>query len=152
MHIITGEIRKEPFTKEGPNGKLYIVELSERFKDREGSAQYTNYKFFFNAKNDALRGWYDEAFQAGKVVSISCDTLRVESNEHNGKVYLTLSPGGFANLNFSQRSGAQQSGGGNQQRGWGQPQQPQQNHQPQQNQPPKQNNQPPMDFDDDIPF
>lgn len=146
MHIITGEIRKEPFTKEGPNGKLYIVELSERFKDREGNAQYTNYKFFFNAKNDALRGWYDEAFQLGKVVSISCDTLRVESNEHNGKVYLTLSPGGFANLNFSQRGGAQQSGGGGQQGGSGKPQQPQQNQQQ------KQNNQPPMDFDDDIPF
>lgn len=146
MHIITGEIRKEPFTKDGANGKLYIVELSERFKDREGNAQYTNYKFFFNAKNDALRGWYDEAFQLGKVVSISCDTLRVESNEHNGKVYLTLSPGGFANLNFSQRGGPQQSGGGGQQGGWGKPQQPQQSQQP------KQNNQPPMDFDDDIPF
>lgn len=141
MHIITGEIRKEPFTKEGQNGKLYIVELSERFKDREGNAQYTNYKFFFNAKNDALRGWYDEAFQLGKVVSISCDTLRVESNEHNGKVYLTLSPGGFANLNFSQRGGAQQSGGGGQQ-----------TKHPHQSQQQKQNNQPPMDFDDDIPF
>lgn len=141
MHIITGEIRKEPFTKDGQNGKLYIVELSERFKDREGNAQYTNYKFFFNAKNDALRGWYDEAFQLGKVVSISCDTLRVESNEHNGKVYLTLSPGGFANLNFSQRGGAQQSGGGGQQ-----------TKHPHQSQQQKQNNQPPMDFDDDIPF
>lgn len=50
MHIITGEIRKEPRVKQTQNGTLYVVELSERYKDREGNAQYTNYTFFFNAR------------------------------------------------------------------------------------------------------
>lgn len=144
MHIITGEIRKEPFVKQGQNGTLYIVELSESFKDREGNRQYTNYKFFFNAKSDALNNWYSEAFQAGKVVSISCEQLRIEKSEYNGNQYETITPADWPKLIFSQRGGQQQT-----------QQQPQQNH-PQQNQPQqnqaKGNNQPPMDFDDDIPF
>ena len=148
MHIITGEIRKEPRVKQMPNGStLYVVELSERYKDKDGNWQYTNYSFFFNAKTDGLNGWYAEAFQVGKVISVSCDTLRIETREYNGKMYSSLIPGGFANLIFSQRGEGQQQ---QQQQGvWGQPQQ---QNQPQQQQQPRQSNQPPMDFDDDIPF
>ncbi|EHB1266546.1 hypothetical protein JYR10_001066 [Salmonella enterica subsp. enterica serovar Kentucky] len=142
MHIITGEIRKEPFIKQTANGTLYIVELSESYKDREGNRQYTNYKFFFNAKSDGMNNWYREAFQQGKVISVSCDQLRIDSNEYNGNVYNMLTSAGFANLQFSQRGEGQA------------PQQqqrpPQQRQQPQQQAP--QNNEPPMDFDDDIPF
>ncbi|KLD68866.1 hypothetical protein Y886_44200, partial [Xanthomonas hyacinthi DSM 19077] len=86
-------------------------------------------------------------FQVGKVISVSCDTLRVETREYNGKIYSTVQPGGFANLLFSQRGESQQQYQQRTQGGWGQPQQQQQ--QPQQ---PRQSNQPPMDFDDDIPF
>lgn len=136
-HIITGEIRKEPYIKQGQNGTLYIVELSESFKDREGNRQYTNYKFFFNAKSDAMNGWYAEAFQVGKVVSVSCDQLRIDSSEYNGQVYNTLTSAGFANLQFSQRGEGQAT---------------QQQRPPRQNPPQQTNNQPPMDFDDDIPF
>lgn len=143
MHVITGEIRKEPFVKQGQNGTLYIVELAESFKDREGNRQYTNYKFFFNAKSEVMNNWYADAFQQGKVVSVSCDALRIENSEYNGKTYQTLTSAGFANLVFSQRGGGQapqqQSGG------CGQPQQPQK-------QAPQGTQQPPMDFDDDIPF
>lgn len=143
MHVITGEIRKEPFVKQGQNGTLYIVELAESFKDREGNRQYTNYKFFFNAKSDGMNNWYADAFQQGKVVSVSCDALRIENSEYNGKTYQTLTSAGFANLVFSQRGGGQAP---QQQRGgWGQPQQPQQ-------QAPRGQQEPPMDFDDDIPF
>lgn len=142
MHIITGEIRKEPRVKQMPNGStLYVVELSERYKDKDGNWQYTNYSFFFNAKTEGLNGWYAEAFQVGKVISVSCDTLRVETREYNGKMYSSLMPGGFANLIFSQRGEGQQQQ--QQQGGWGQPQQQQQ---------PRQSNQPPIDFDSDIPF
>lgn len=141
MHIITGEIRKEPFVKQGANGTLYIVELSESFKDRDGNRQYTNYKFFFNAKSDGINNWYRESFQQGKVISVSCDNLRIDSQEYNGKVYNTLTSAGFANLQFSQRGVGQA---------------PQQQSQPRQQQQPgqqaPQNNEPPMDFDDDIPF
>ncbi|QHR74814.1 single strand DNA binding protein [Escherichia phage herni] len=149
MHIITGEIRKEPRVKQMPNGStLYVVELSERYKDKDGNWQYTNYSFFFNAKTEGLKGWYDEAFQVGKVISLSCDTLRIETREYNGKMYSSLMPGGFANLIFSQRGESQQQYQQRTQGGWGQ----QQQNQPQQPQQPRQSNQPPMDFDDDIPF
>lgn len=141
MHVITGEIRKEPFVKQGQSGTLYIVELAESFKDRDGKRQYTNYKFFFNAKSDAMNGWYSEAFQQGKVISVSCDQLRIDSSEYNGQVYNTLTAAGFANLVFSQRGGGQA---------------PQQQSQPRQQAPrqqaPQQSNEPPMNFDDDIPF
>ncbi|EDW9075395.1 hypothetical protein AV691_004247 [Salmonella enterica subsp. enterica serovar 4,[5],12:i:-] len=142
MHVITGEIRKEPFVKQGQNGTLYIVELSESYKDREGNRQYTNYKFFFNAKSEGMNNWYREAFQHGKIISVSCDQLRIDSSEYNGQIYNTLTSAGFANLQFSQRGGQQQE--------------PQQQSQPRQQQQPRQqapqNNEPPMDFDDDIPF
>lgn len=150
MHIITGEIRKEPRVKQMPNGStLYVVELSERYKDKDGNWQYTNYSFFFNAKTEGLKGWYDEAFQVGKVISVSCDTLRIETREYNGKMYSSLMPGGFANLIFSQRGESQQQYQQRTQGGWGQPQQ---QNQPQQPQQPRQSNQHPMDLDDDIPF
>lgn len=142
MHVITGEIRKEPRTKQTQNGTLYVVELSERYKDRDGQWQYTNYTFFFNAKTEGLNGWYAEAFQVGKVVSVSCDTLRIESREYEGKVYNSLQAGGFANLIFSQRGGGQPQ----QQQfgGMGQQQQPQRQAP---SNPPQQST-----YDDDIPF
>ena len=141
MHIITGEIRKEPYIKQGQNGTLYIVELSESYKDREGNRQYTNYKFFFNAKSEGMNSWYADAFQKGKIISVSCDQLRIDQSEYNGQIYNTLTSAGWPNLSFSQRGESQ----------------PQQTHQQPRQQPPCQNhpaqgNEPPMDFDDDIPF
>lgn len=134
MHVITGEIRKEPFVK----GTLYIVELSESYKDKDQNRQYSNYKFFFNAKTEGLVSWYNEAFQVGKVISVSCKQLKAEMQEYNGKQYITLMAAGFPELVFSQSG---ESGGSSQ------PQQPQRNqrqtHQQQQNAP--------MDFDD-VPF
>lgn len=139
MHIITGEIRKEPRVKETGNGKLYVVELSERYKDRDGNWQYTNYTFFFNAKSDGMKGWYDEAFQQGKVISVSCETLRAELREYNGNTYVTLQAGGFPTLLFSQRGGDPVAP-------------PQQPARQQAQQKPRQSTEPPIDFDDDIPF
>lgn len=145
MHILTGEIRKAPFVKEQANGNtLYIVEMSERYKDREGQSQYTNYKFFMTASNDVRKQIYAEAFQVGKSVSITCETLQVEVREHEGKQYVTLMAGGFANLAYHQRDSA----GGQQQPAQRQPsQQQRQPAQRQQQQPAPQTN-----FDDDIPF
>lgn len=143
MHILTGEIRKSPFVKEQANGNtLYIVEMSERYKDREGQAQYTNYKFFMTASNDVRKAIYAEAFQVGKSVSITCETLQVEVREHEGKQYVTLMAGGFANLAYHQRDSA----GGQQQPAQRQPAQ-QQRQPARQQQPAPQNN-----YDDDIPF
>ena len=137
-HIITGELRKEPYVKEGQNNsgsyKMYIVELSESIKDRQTSERiYTNYSATFFASSDAMRGWYDEALQQGKVVSVSCEALKINQREHNGQTYTTLQME-QPRLVFSQRGAAatQQSG--------------QQQSQPQRQPSPQQN------FDDDIPF
>lgn len=139
MHIITGEIRKEPRIKQTQNGTLYVVELSERYKDREGNAQYTNYTFFFNAKTDGMKGWYDEAFQVGKVISVSCEVLKAEFREYEGKTYVTMQAADFPKLLFSQRGGAapQQMFSQTRQQAMSQP---------------RQSQEPPIDFDDDIPF
>lgn len=143
-HVITGQIRKAPFTKEGSNNngrwKMYAVELSERMKIRnqqgEDETVYSNYRATFFAKENVMQ-WYDEAFQEGKVVSISADTLHLASRQGNdGTVYVTaemIRP----QLQFSQREPAQQGQGQQQQR-----------QQPQRQQQPQQQNQ----FDDDIPF
>ena len=148
-HVITGQIRKAPFTKEGSNNngrwKMYAVELSERMKIRnqngEDETVYSNYRATFFAKENVMQ-WYDEAFQEGKVVSISADTLHLASRQGNdGTVYVTaemIRP----QLQFSQREPAQQGQGQQQQQQRHHPQQQQQRQQPQQQ----------SQFDDDIPF
>lgn len=153
-HVITGQIRKEPFTKEGSNNngrwKMYAVELSERMKIRnhngEDETVYSNYRATFFAKENVMQ-WYDEAFQEGKVVSISSDTLHLASRQGNdGTVYVTaemIRP----QLQFSQRDPAQQQGQGQQQ-----PHQQQRQQQPQQQQRQQQQPQQQNQFDDDIPF
>lgn len=147
-HVITGQIRKALFTKEGSNNngrwKMYAVELSERMKIRnqngEDETVYSNYRATFFAKENVMQ-WYDEAFQKGKVVSISADTLHLSSRQGNdGAVYVTaemIRP----QLQFSQREPVQQGQGQQQQ-------QPQQHNQQRQQQKPNQS----MQFDDDIPF
>lgn len=153
-HVITGQIRKAPFTKEGSNNngrwKMYAVELSERMKIRnqngEDETVYSNYRATFFAKENVMQ-WYDEAFQEGKVVSISADTLHLASRQGNdGTVYVTaemIRP----QLQFSQREPAQQGQGQQQQR-----QQPQQQRQQQKQQQQPQQPQQQSQFDDDIPF
>lgn len=151
-HFITGQIRKSPFTKEGSNNngrwKMYAVELSERMKIRnqngEDETVYSNYRATFFAKENVMQ-WYDEAFQEGKIVSISADTLHLSSRQGNdGTVYVTaemIRP----QLQFSQREPAQHQNQGQQRQ---QQQQPQQQQQQRQQQQPNQS----MQFDDDIPF
>ena len=141
MHTITGEIRKEPKILERNGGKTYIVELSESYKPRDGDREYTNYTFFFSdGGKPGLADWYSQAFQVGKVISVSCETLKIVSREHNGTIYNSLQAADFPKLVFSQRGGSQPK---QQQIGWGAPQQSQQS----QPQPSPQNQ-----FDDDIPF
>lgn len=136
MHVITGQIRRAPFTKEGQNAngtwKMFAVDLSERYKDKDRQTQYSNYRAVFFAKESML-DWYNEAFQEGKVVSVSCETLSVDVRDKDGKTYVTINMNN-PRLEFSQRgeSGVQQQ----------QEQKQQQQSQPQQQQ----------QFNDDIPF
>jgi len=161
-HTITGEIRKEVYTKEGSGNKgpwkMYAVELSESYKDKDGARQYTNYRATFFA-SEAQKNWYDHAFVQGKVISATCEQLSVQQREHNGTNYITLEliqP----RLVFSQREPAQGQQSG-EKSGWGAPQQPQGSNQfsggqksrpAAQSNAQSQGNEPPMDFDDDIPF
>ncbi|ATN93781.1 hypothetical protein [Escherichia phage SRT8] len=136
MHVITGEIRKEPKTLDRNGSTVYIVELAESYKPRDGNREYTNYTFFFSdGGKPGLAQWYAEAFQIGKVISVSCETLKISSREHNGTIYNTLQAADFPRLIFSQRGESQAP----QQQGGGQS--------TQQRQP-----QPQQGFDDDIPF
>lgn len=142
MHVITGQIRRSPFTKEGQNAngswKMFAVDLSERYKDKDGQTQYGNYRAVFFAKESML-DWYNEAFQEGKVVSVSAESISVDVRDKDGKTYVTLNMNN-PRLEFSQRGGTV-----------GQKQKPQQQPQQQQQQPqqqPKKQSQ----FNDDIPF
>ena len=137
MHVITGQIRRAPFTKEGANAngnwKMFAVDLSERYKDKDGQTQYTNYRAVLFAKESML-DWYNEAFQEGKVVSLSAESLSVDVRDKDGKTYVTVNMNN-PRLEFSQRGDAAS-------------QQPQQ-HQKQKRQPQPQ---PQQNFNDDIPF
>ena len=140
MHVITGQIRRAPFTKEGANAngnwKMFAVDLSERYKDKDGQSQYTNYRAVFFAKESML-DWYNEAFQEGKVVSVSAESLSVDVRDKDGKTYVTVNMNN-PRLEFSQRGDAVS-----------QPQQHQ--HQPKQQQQQRQPHQQ-HQFDDSIPF
>ena len=141
MHVITSQIRRAPFTKEGQNAngtwKMFAVDLSERYKDKDGQTQYSNYRAVFFAKESVL-DWYNEALQEGKVVSVSAESLAVDVRDKDGKTYVTVNMNN-PRLEFSQREPAQQQGQGQQQK---QQQQQQQQRQPQRQQ----------QFDDSIPF
>ena len=146
MHVITGHIRRAPFTKEGHNAngnwKMFAVDLSERYKDKDGQTQYSNYRAVFFAK-DSMLDWYNEAFQEGKVVSVSAESLSVDVRDKDGKTYVTINMNN-PRLEFSQRGdvGCQQ-----QQQQQQQNQQQRQPQQQQQRQPQQQ-----QQFDDSIPF
>lgn len=137
MHVITGQIRRAPFTKEGQNAngtwKMFAVDLSERYKDKDGQTQYSNYRAVFFAKESML-DWYNEAFQEGKVVSVSAESLAIDVRDKDGKTYVTINMNN-PRLEFSQRGDA---GGKQKQQQQKQPQQQQQRQQQQ--------------FEDDIPF
>lgn len=142
MHVITGQIRRAPFTKEGANAngnwKMFAVDLSERYKDKDGQTQYTNYRAVLFAKESML-DWYNEAFQEGKVVSLSAESLSVDVRDKDGKTYVTINMNN-PRLEFSQRGDSQPQQ--NQRQQQQQQNQQQQRHQPQQQQ----------QFNDEIPF
>lgn len=142
MHVITGVIRRAPFTKEGQNAngtwKMFAIDLSESFKNKDGQREYTSYRAVFFAKESML-DWYNEAFQEGKVVSVSSESLAIDVRDKDGKTYVTINMNN-PRLEFSQRGDAVS-------------QQPQQQKQQQQQQQQQQRQpQPQQNFNDDIPF
>lgn len=172
-HTITGQIRKDVFTKTGSSNKgewkMYAVELSESWKDKDGQRQYTNYRATVFGSSPAAIQYYDQVLVKDACASFTSDTLQVNQRESNGINYITLELVNprlvFANAgggNSQSNSGAQ---GSRNNYGWGQPQQPKGNNnqfsggaqsrpqQQPQSAPASNNNEPPMDFEEDgIPF
>lgn len=142
-HTITGQIRKDVFTKTGSSAKgewkMYAIELSESWKDKDGQRQYTNYRATVFGSSPAAIQYYDQVLAKDGCASFTCDTLQVNQREHNGTNYITLElvqP----RLVFAQSQGAQQQA------------KPQSRPQQQPSKPAPNSNEPPMDFTDDIPF
>lgn len=94
MHVITGTIRKAPFTRNGSNAKgewmMFSIELSESWKDRDGNRVYSNYKAVMFASTPGSINYNKEVLVEGAIVSISSETLQVVTREHNGKTYTHL--------------------------------------------------------------
>lgn len=169
-HVVSGKLRKQPFTKDncGQDGqsKMYIAELAEVNKDYQtGEKQYTNYKAMFFAKTPNARQLYDQIFVEGSFIVCASEKLKVDQFQaDNGTTYITLMMDNARLESFltAQDMGASpQQPQPQQQGGWGQPQQPQPQQPPQQNynqapqqqmQQPQQPGGNPADFDDDIPF
>lgn len=142
-HTITGQIRKDVFTKTGRSAKgewkMYAVEMSESWKDKEGQRQYTNYRATVFGSSPAAIQYYDQVLVKDGCASFTCDTLQVNQREHNGTNYITLElvqP----RLVFAQSHGNQQQA------------KPQNKPQQQPTRPASGGSEPPMDFDSDIPF
>lgn len=139
MHQVTGTIRKAPYTKTGSNSKgewkLYSIELSESWKDKSGEKKWTNYRAAIFASSPGAISYNDEVLVEGSVVSISCEVLRLVTNESNGKSYTNLEMDNPRVVFAKSPDGAAP-----------QQQAPQQQRAPQ----PQQNAQ--VDYDDSIPF
>jgi len=96
MHVVSGKLRKAPFIKDncGPDGqsKMYAIELSEMTQDyKTQEKSYTNYRAVLFAKTQAAKQFYDNATAQDSFVVLTCEKLKVESREHEGKTYITLS-------------------------------------------------------------
>jgi len=93
-HTITGQIRKDVFTKTGSSAKgewkMYAVEMSESWKDKEGQRQYTNYRATVFGSSPAAIQYYDQVLVKDGCASFTCDTLQVNQREHNGTNYIAL--------------------------------------------------------------
>lgn len=96
MHVVSGKLRKAPFIKDncGPDGqsKMYAIELSEMTQDyKTQEKSYTNYRAVLFAKTQAAKQFYDNATAQDSFVVLTCEKLKVESRDHEGKTYITLS-------------------------------------------------------------
>jgi len=94
-HTITGLLRKPTFIKPGcgqdGQSTMFVIELSELVKDYQTQEKsYTNYKAMIFAKSPGQVDYYNKALGEGSFVVVSCDKLKLESREHNGKVYNTM--------------------------------------------------------------
>lgn len=124
MHIVTGELRKPPYIKDGcgqdGQSKMYILELSEVIKDYQtGEKSYTNYSAMIFAKSQGQKDYYDKSLVEGNWVSLTADKLKVDVSDCGQYIKLRMENAriescGYIDTN-QQASTPQQQGGFQQQ-------------------------------------
>ena len=142
MHIVSGELRKPPFIKNGVGqdgqSTLFIVELSEMIKDyKTGEKSYTNYSAALFAKGGQV-SFYQSALVEGNFIVVNCEKLKIKVSDCGKYTNLDMDNARLENSRYIAQSGQQQAP---------QQQTPFQN---QSTQAP--NTRPDFDFEDDIPF
>ena len=176
MHVVTGELRKAPYIKDGcgqdGQSKMYILELSEVIKDYQtGEKSYTNYSAMIFAKSQGQKDYYDKSLIEGNWVSLTADKLKVDVSDCGQYIKLRMENAriescGYIDTNQQAPAAAPQQQGGFQQQatakhqgGYNQAPQQQQQQQPMQQQAPQQGvpqqaKAPDLDegWDDSIPF
>ncbi len=132
-HTLSSLLRKAPFIKQldGDKGTMFAIELSEVVKDyKTGEKVYSNYKAVLFAKSQAAFDYYNDALAEGSFVVVSCDKLKTETREHEGKTYVSLVMDNArldaAKFNKVEQGGFQQQVQQVQQGGFAQQTQPQQ--------------------------
>lgn len=182
MHVVTGDLRKAPYIKNGcgqdGQSKMYILELSEVIKDYQtGEKSYTNYSAMIFAKSQGQKDYYDKSLIEGNWVSLTADKLKVDVSDCGQYIKLRMENARIENCGYidtnqqapqqpapQQQGGFQQQAPQQQQQG-GYNQASQQQNQPMQQQAPQQGfHQPPQGqqqpkapdleegWDDGIPF
>ena len=160
MHIVTGELRKDTYIKQGVGkdgqSTMYGLELSEMIKDyKTGEKTYTNYKALLFASSPAHIEYYNKTLIKGNWVSLAAEKLKIEVSECGQYVKLFMDNARIDASGYidSQQQAPQQQQGGYQHRNQAQPNQQQGfKQQPAQQQPAKTPNLDNGSWDDDIPF
>ena len=154
MHVVTGELRKAPYIKDGcgqdGQSKMYILELSEVIKDYQTQEKsYTNYSAMIFAKSQGQKDYYDKSLIEGNWVSLTAEKLKVDRSDCGQYIKLRMENARIENCGYidANQQAPLQQGGYNQAP---QQQQPMQQQAPQQ----QQAKAPDLDdgWDKDIPF
>jgi hypothetical protein len=131
MHVITGELRKDTFIKQGVGkdgqSTMYGLELCEVTKDyKTGEKSYTNYKALLFAASPAHIEYYNKTLVKGNWVSLSSEKLKIEVSECGQYIKLFMENARIDAAGYIEQAQQQQPAqqqGGYQQQATQQPQQ-----------------------------
>ncbi len=95
MHVLSGILRKQPFSKDlgDQKGFMWILELAEVNKDIQTSEKvYTNYKAFLFAKTVSHIKFNNDNLVQGAFVVVQCEKLKVDiyQKDANSPLRITL--------------------------------------------------------------
>jgi len=113
MHIVHGELRKEPYIKSGVGqdgqSTLFIVELSEMTKDRQsGEKTYANYSAAIFAKSPAQIDYYTASTVKGNYIVLTSEKLKVDVSPCGKYIKLQMENARLEGAQYIQGAPAQQ--------------------------------------------